>query len=84
MPSQSAVIGYCRVSTGQQGESGLGLDAQAGVIRAEAERREWGEIPLFVDVASGKTTKRRPKLAAALAIRAYPARVTHAARSGYA
>ena len=67
IPSQSAVIGYCRVSTGQQGESGLGLDAQASVIRAEAERREWGEIPLFVDVASGKTTRRRPKLSAALA-----------------
>lgn len=62
----TGVIGYCRVSTDRQGESGLGLDAQAAVIKAEAERRGWADVPLFVDVASGKSTRRRAKLAAAL------------------
>lgn len=68
MPSQAAVIGYCRVSTDQQGESGLGLEAQAATIRQEAARRGWGEVRLYVDVASGKSTKKRPQFADALAV----------------
>lgn len=61
-------IGYCRVSTDQQGESGLGLEAQRAAIQAESDRRGWGEVKLYIDVASGKSTKRRPKLADALAV----------------
>ena len=60
------VIGYCRVSTDAQGDSGAGLAAQEAAIAAEAQRRDWGPVRTFVDVASGKTTKRRPQLAAAL------------------
>ncbi len=67
-PSQSAVIGYCRVSTDQQGESGLGIEAQIATIQQEAERRGWGEVQVFKDVASGKSTKKRPDFAAALAL----------------
>lgn len=62
----SGVIGYCRVSTDAQGDSGAGLDAQQATIAAEATRRGWGTVQTYIDVASGKTTKRRPQLAAAL------------------
>ena len=34
-------IGYTRVSTGQQVESGLGMDAQRAVIEGEAAHRGW-------------------------------------------
>lgn len=61
-------VGYARVSTDEQGDSGLGLDAQERSIRLEAERRGWDLLePLYVDVASGKSMKRRPNLAKALA-----------------
>jgi DNA invertase Pin-like site-specific DNA recombinase len=64
------VVAYFRVSTAQQGRSGLGLDAQrAAVVRfAEAEGLEIaGE---FVDVETGKGSDaldRRPQLSAAMA-----------------
>ncbi len=59
-------VGYCRVSTDQQGDSGAGLAAQRAAILAEVQRRGWTLREMHVDVASGKTTKRRPDLAAAL------------------
>lgn len=59
-------IAYCRVSTDEQGDSGAGLEAQRAAIDAEATRRGWGEIRVYTDVASGKSTKRRTQLAAAL------------------
>lgn len=61
------IVGYLRVSTDQQGESGAGLEAQQNAIRSEAGRRGWDDVRLFTDVASGKSTKRRPQLAAVLA-----------------
>lgn len=60
-------IGYSRVSTDEQGDSGAGLEAQRAAIMSEAQRRGWGEIHVYTDVASGKSTKRRPELAAAMA-----------------
>ncbi len=54
-------VGYVRVSTDQQGERGYGLDAQREIIRAEADRRGWVLDKIYVDVASGKSTKRRPQ-----------------------
>ena len=61
------VVGYCRVSTDQQGESGAGLEWQESRIRDEVDRRGWTLREMYVDVASGKSTKRRPMLSAALA-----------------
>ena len=62
----TCAVGYCRVSTDQQGESGAGLDAQDRAIRAEATRREWDLIAVRVDIGSGGSMKRRPELAATL------------------
>ncbi len=60
------VIGYTRVSTDQQGESGAGLEAQRSAIEAEAARRGWSLERIYTDVASGKSTRGRPHLATAL------------------
>ncbi len=59
-------IGYTRVSTTEQGVSGLGLDAQRTAIETAVERRGWAPVCLVEDVASGKSLERRPALAAAL------------------
>lgn len=59
-------LGYCRVSTDEQGESGLGLDAQRAVIESEAERRGWDLAEVLTDVASGKSLRRRHQMKAAL------------------
>lgn len=59
-------VGYCRVSTDEQGDSGLGLAGQETVIRAEVTRRGWEFVTMFTDVASGKSMKKRPDLARAL------------------
>jgi DNA invertase Pin-like site-specific DNA recombinase len=60
-------IGYVRVSTDEQGESGAGLAAQRRAIRAEAKRRGW-EITWVEDTASGKSVKARGGLRRALAM----------------
>ena len=57
------VVGYVRVSTDAQGERGYGLDAQRRVIEDEALRRGWTITRIYVDVASGKSTRRRPEYA---------------------
>lgn len=59
-------VGYTRVSTGEQGDSGLGLEAQRDAIRAECERRGWKLVDIYEDVASGGSTRKRPELARAL------------------
>ena len=41
VPSAGTVYGYCRVSTDEQGRSGLGLAAQRETIDAEAARHGW-------------------------------------------
>jgi DNA invertase Pin-like site-specific DNA recombinase len=63
-----AVIGYIRVSTEEQADSGAGLAAQRTAIVTEARRRGWGEADLtFVEDAgySGKDLN-RPGIALAL------------------
>ena len=59
-------LGYCRVSTDEQGDSGLGMEAQTATIRREVEHRGWTLEAIHSDVASGKSIKRRPDLALAL------------------
>lgn len=60
------VVGYTRVSTDQQGESGAGLDAQRAAIETEATRRGWSLDRIYTDVASGKSTRGRRHYGAAL------------------
>lgn len=61
------VVGYVRVSTNEQAESGAGLEAQRDAIRGEATRRGWDLLRLYEDAAaSGKTMDRRPGLQEAL------------------
>jgi DNA invertase Pin-like site-specific DNA recombinase len=55
-------LGYVRVSTTEQGDSGLGLDAQRAAIETECLRRGWTLREVAQDVASAKTTNRRPAL----------------------
>lgn len=62
-----SVVGYLRVSTDEQANSGLGLKAQQSLIEAECQRRGWALIQTFEDAgASGKSLAGRPALADAL------------------
>jgi DNA invertase Pin-like site-specific DNA recombinase len=61
------VVGYVRVSTAEQADSGAGLDAQRRALRDEAVRRGWTLVDVFEDAgASGKSLSGRPGLKAAL------------------
>ena len=52
-------IGYVRVSTAEQVDSGLGLDAQRSAILAEAQRRGWHLVEIVEDAGfSGKSLHR--------------------------
>jgi DNA invertase Pin-like site-specific DNA recombinase len=66
-------VSYRRVSTEEQGDSRLGLEAQDAAIREEIHHRGWTLAADYSDVASGKTTAGRAGLAAA---------VDHAKRAG--
>jgi DNA invertase Pin-like site-specific DNA recombinase len=62
----SAVVGYVRVSTAEQADSGLGLEAQRRAIRSECDRRGWELVAIEEDAGwSGKVTS-RPGLLRAL------------------
>lgn len=71
-PATSSIVravGYRRVSTLEQSESGAGLAAQAVTISTECERRGWRLLHVFTDhSASGKSLEGRDGLAAALAM----------------
>jgi len=61
------VVGYVRVSTDEQADSGAGLAAQRAAIAAEAERRGWTLLAVHEDAgASGKSLSGRLGLQAAL------------------
>lgn len=60
------VVGYIRVSTEEQADSGAGLAAQRTAITAECERRGWRLLGVYEDAgASGKSLEGRPQLAEA-------------------
>lgn len=64
------VVAYVRVSTKEQGKSGLGLEAQEAAIRSFAEREHLDIVAWFKEVESGKisdTLAGRPELGKALA-----------------
>ena len=53
------VVGYTRVSTQEQGESGAGLAAQRSAILTEADRRGWEVVEIHEDSGfSGRDLKR--------------------------
>lgn len=59
-------IGYCRVSTDEQGDSGLGLAEQRVTVKQEIDRRGWERGAMFEDVASGKSLRGRKDFGRAL------------------
>lgn len=60
------VIGYIRVSTDDQADSGAGLEAQRAAIREQCTRRSWDLIALHQDTASARSLAKRPGLTRAL------------------
>src|SRR5437660_6353732 len=68
--ANTAVITYIRVSTSQQGRSGLGIEAQRQSLRQFAKAEGLELVREFVEVETGKGSDaldRRPQLKAALA-----------------
>jgi DNA invertase Pin-like site-specific DNA recombinase len=65
---EGRIIGYLRVSTEEQANSHLGLDAQRSAILTEAERRGWTLADLTFIEDAGFTAKnlKRPGIRAAL------------------
>ena len=66
----SALVSYVRVSTAQQGKSGLGVEAQRQALENFAKANGFEIAAEFVEVETGKGSdaiERRPQLSAALA-----------------
>jgi DNA invertase Pin-like site-specific DNA recombinase len=63
--TQRYAVGLYRVSTAEQGHSGLGLEAQQASVRALVGAQGWILVAEFSDIASGKDD-RRPAFQAAL------------------
>ena len=59
-------VAYYRVSTGKQGRSGLGLEAQQEAVRRHLNGGTWELVAEFTEVESGKRHENRPKLTEAL------------------
>jgi DNA invertase Pin-like site-specific DNA recombinase len=67
--ADKAIITYIRVSTSQQGRSGLGIEAQRAALHHFAEAEGFEVYREFVEVETGKgadAMDRRPQLKAAL------------------
>ena len=63
-------VAYYRVSTAEQGRSGLGLEAQQAAVERFARVEDFEIVAAFTETESGKgavTLDRRPQLVAALA-----------------
>jgi DNA invertase Pin-like site-specific DNA recombinase len=60
-------VAYYRVSTEQQGKSGLGLEAQQATVRNYLNGGTWELLAEFQEAESGKNDN-RPELAKALAL----------------
>ena len=66
-------VAYTRVSTAQQGKTGLGLEAQQTALARFAEAEGFDVIQTFTDIETGKgadALHRRPQLAAAIKLAA--------------
>lgn len=62
----SIVVGYTRVSTGEQAESGAGLEAQAATISSYCSNRGWTLYGSYTDAGVGGGSLDRPALAGAI------------------
>jgi DNA invertase Pin-like site-specific DNA recombinase len=62
------VLGYVRVSTDEQGDSGAGLEAQRRAIAAECERRGWQLIEVVEDAGFSAKDLKRPGIQEALRV----------------
>lgn len=60
-------VGYIRVSTEDQADSGAGLEAQRTAIQEQCLRRGWDLVTIHADTASARSLASRPGLARALA-----------------
>ena len=58
-------VSYLRVSTGRQGKSGLGLEAQRQAVDAYLNGGDWQLVEEFVEIESSRSSE-RPKLEVAL------------------
>jgi DNA invertase Pin-like site-specific DNA recombinase len=65
-PHYGKFIAYYRVSTGKQGKSGLGLEAQRETVMGYLNGGRWTLVGEFTEVESGKRAD-RPELEKALA-----------------
>jgi DNA invertase Pin-like site-specific DNA recombinase len=69
MAKSRALIGYVRVSTGAQGRSGLGIEAQREALARFAATEGFELERVYTEIETGKgadALERRPQLAAAL------------------
>src|SRR5689334_1301514 len=66
MISRGGFIAYYRVSTGKQGKSGLGIEAQRAAVENYLNGGNWRITAEFTEIESGKRSD-RPELTRALA-----------------
>jgi DNA invertase Pin-like site-specific DNA recombinase len=66
IPSYGKFVAYYRVSTGRQGKSGLGIEAQREAVRTYLNGGDWTIVEEHTEVESGKRSD-RPALDKALA-----------------
>ena len=50
-------LGYVRVSTTEQADSGAGLAAQQAAIEREAAHRGWDLAPILTETGSGRSLR---------------------------
>jgi DNA invertase Pin-like site-specific DNA recombinase len=62
------VLGYVRVSTEEQGDSGAGLEAQRRAIAAECKRRGWELLEVIEDAGFSAKDLKRPGIQEALRV----------------
>jgi DNA invertase Pin-like site-specific DNA recombinase len=65
MASEGKFVAYYRVSTGRQGKSGLGIEAQRSAVAGYLNGGSWQIVADFTEVESGKRSD-RPELDKAL------------------
>jgi DNA invertase Pin-like site-specific DNA recombinase len=62
------VLGYVRVTTDEQSDSGAGLEAQRRAIAAECKRRGWQLVDVIEDAGFSAKDLKRPGIKAALEV----------------